>query len=1081
MTGFWIRNKAATVVVTFACILFGMASYRSLAPEANPDVPIPFVIVQTLYLGVSPSDIESLVTNPIERELKGVKGVKKMTSTSYEGASVVSLEFQPDVNIDDALQKVRDKVSRAKSDLPTDAEDSEVFEVNFSDFPVIYVTMNAPYDLAKLKEVAKDVQEEIETLPGVLEVKLTGGIEREIQVQLDPDRLAYYKLAPNDVINAIKGENINVPGGNIDIGASKYLLRTPAEYKDPALIADIVIHKDGAQSAIRVRDVGEVVDTFKDRTTISRLDTRSAITLKVSKRTGENIVRIIDKVKDRMDELKEGFPEGTSFTYLNDQSTFVRRMITDLENNIYTGLVLVLAIIFAFMGLREALIVSTAIPFSMLLTFIGIQFMGWTLNIVVLFALILALGMLVDNAIVIVENIQRHIKEGRTNDDGAQTATDEVAIPVITSTVTTLAAFAPLLFWPGIVGEFMKYMPGVVIIALTASTVVALTLNPAFSAMFLKVVRRNKLGDVEDPANPAIPDNFVYKAYGKTLASAIRHPILVNAGIFAFMIVTVMIYGKYNYGVQFFPETTPEQINITIKGPDGQNLETTDALAREVEAVVKPQANVKHFIANVGAAGDDMSGSAEVPHMASLSVDFFTDDEAKEDANQTIARLREGLKDLTGAEITIKKQENGPPVGAPIAIELVGESIDILTELTRQTRDAIGSVPGVVDLKDDLNRGKPEIQIVVDREAAQRVGASTNAIANAIRTAFNGTEASKYREGKDEYDITVILKRDARATIDDLRGISVPGKDGIPVPLSEVAKVVSDSGFGSIKHRDRKRVVTVQSDVEGRLADVVLKDVLAKVNAIDFPKGYYFKVAGESEDQEITQKFLGNAFLIAIAGIFMTLVLQFNSVLIPLIIMSSIVLSMAGVLWGLLLTKTPFGIVMTGIGVISLAGVAVNNAIVLIDYTEELRRKGLDKPKAIVVAGLTRLRPVFLTAATTIIGLIPMAGKFSFNFYTGRFEFGGQSAEFWQPMAVAVIFGLILTTFLTLVIVPTMYSGLTTISEWMQAKLAFLFPTGAVDAVPEVDAGVPDAVAGAARVSEREAEPAPVAASAQSV
>ncbi len=1009
ITAYALDHRLTVYVFVGISIIAGTLTYLSLPREASPDIAIPVVIVRTPYIGAAPQDVESLVTRPIEKELQAIENVKVIRSTSVEGASSITVEFHPNVDLDDAFQRVKDKVDLAKIELPNDADEPAVFEINFSNIPMMLVALSGDYGLVRLKKIAEDLADRIETIPGVLEVRVAGGLEREVKVDVDPDRLIAYNLAIQDVVDAIRRENLTLPGGSVAIGAYKYTVRVPGEFESVSQIGDVPIK---AGHAVYIRDVAEVVYGFKDRANYARLNQKPSVSLEIVKRSGENLIAIADHIKAMLDDLTATLPTGTRVTILGDQSEDIRLMVKDLENNIVSGLILVILVLFFFLGVRNAFFVGIAIPLSMLLSFVAISLMGLTLNMIVLFSLILALGMLVDNAIVIVENIYRHRQEGRSPTQGAREGTGEVAWPVATSTLTTLCAFAPMIFWPGIMGEFMKYLPITLIITLFSSLFVGLVINPTFCASFMTV-----RDAVEKPAQQR-----VLNAYRRHLETALHYPMRTLLGAATALVLVVVAYVFLGRGIEFFPEVEPNTAYIDVRAPSGTNLETSDGLARQIEAILAAMPDVETYIVNVGVSGgDDFAGGEGVSHASRISIDFVDESLRRQSSFETIEEIRGELSGLTGAEIELTKERAGPPVGAPISVEVSGEDFEVLGRLSARIKRVVADVPGVVDLKDDYDRGRPEIRIVVDREAAALAGLNTRLVASTVRSAIYGTEASEYRIGEDEYDIRVRFKPDKRNTLSDLGRIAIE-KDGVITPLSAVARIETGGGFGSIRRKDLKRVIAVEGKVQGRTSDATMRDVQAALSDFPLPPGYRIGYAGENEEQQKAMAFLAKAFLVALAGIALILITQFNSLTLPFAILTSVVLSLIGVLIGLIATRTPFGILMTGIGVISLAGVVVNNAIVLIDYTLQSRRRGLSAREAIIRAGVVRFRPVILTAMTTILGLLPLATGISFDFFTLSWEIGGRSSQWWGPMGVAVIFGLAFATALTLVVVPVLIS-----------------------------------------------------------
>jgi multidrug efflux pump len=1053
----WLLKASPTIALLIAVVaFFGGVSYYMLPREASPDVKIPVVLVSTPYIGVSPQDIESLVSIPMENELAGLKGLKKMSSTSAEGVSIVSLEFEPEIVIEDALQRVRDRVNRAQSKLPEDAEDPMIQEISFSDMPIMIVNIAGNADQEQLKQLAEALEDEVKRIPGVLDTRISGGLEREIKVQLDPRRMASYGLSMNDVTGAIGNENVNIPGGDVASGDANFLLRVPGDFKLASDIEGVAIKRIGGRPVF-IRDVGRVVDGYAPAASYARMNRAPSVSLAITKRAGASIIDISDEVKVVAAAHQAKWPKGVEHRVLADQSKMIRNMVADLENNIITSLILVIGVVIIFMGLRSSLFVGFAIPMSMLLTFITLDLLGITLNMIVLFSLILALGMLVDNAIVIVENIYRHVEEGKSVIQGTIDGTAEVAMPVISSTATTVAAFFPLVFWTGIMGQFMGFLPKTVIIVLTASLLVALLMLPVLVAAMLRKKADGKLLDAESD----VPQNKVMALYKRTVEFSIDHRYLSAAGGVATLFGTFIIYGAFNHGTEFFPNTEPDRAIIGVRAPDGTDLETTDRIVRRIEEVLATTPNVDVFVAETGVAaagGGGLGGSQSQENAATITIDFLPHkNEPKPDGSYrvesthlTVAHLRETFKAIPGAEIEVNPEGMGPPVGAPIAVEVSGDDFYKVGEYAQKVRRELALIPGTTELADDFKVGRPEMRLRVDRGAAKRVGASTVEIANTVRTAVAGATASTLRDGKDEYDIKVELDPRYKDSLQDVLSLRVPGRiDTSPstfhVPLSTVASYELAGGSGAIRHIDQRLVVSISGDVaEGYNENDVRNAVIAKLDELkqagDVPTGMVLRLGGANDEQQEASIFLGRAFLLAIALVGVVLVAQFNNFRLPAIILFTVVLSLVGVLWGLLLTGTSFGVIMTGLGVISLAGVVVNNAIVLLDYIEQLKGMGVPVRTALVRAGMTRFRPVMLTAGTTVLGLVPMALAVSIDFawlpWEWKIMVGGSNAEFWGPMAIAVIFGLGFATILTLVMVPTFYSILNDYDEWRAKRAA---------------------------------------------
>ena len=1008
-------NRRSTVFALMLIIfIVGTYSYVVLPRESTPDITIPYVLVVTTYEGVSPGDIESLITHPIERKLKGLKDVEEIRSVSAEGSSMITIEFVPDIDIDNALQRVRDKVDQAKGDLPADLEnDPSILEINLSEFPILMVSVSGDVGEIVLKAVGEELEERIEEISGVLDAVVSGAREREVRVEFDPDRLYAYRIPLSEVIRSIRAENVNIPGGSIDIGAGKYLLRVPGEFTDPAEIDNLVLTQRAGR-VIYFKDVAKIVDTFEDRQSMARLNGERSITLAIKKRTGANIISVADQVFGMLAVAENQLPPGVELAVTLNQSKDIRRMVSELENNIISGLILVVAVLFLFLGLRNSFFVALAIPFSMLISFAVLHLLGMTLNMVVLFSLILALGMLVDNAIVIVENTYRHMQEGNSGIVAAKIAAGEVGWPIISSTVTTLCAFFPMIFWPGIMGEFMKFLPQTLIITLTASLFVALVINPTMCGHFMALGNKDLVKHRK--ASP------ILKIYEASLQFALQHRfIVVLVSVFLLLGISAF-YFVLGHGIELFPESEPNRAYVEIKAPEGTNLQTSNQLAEIVEKLSLQEHDIRYVISEVGTSGNDRGGNALQSNLSKVTLDFHDREDRIDDSRKVLDRLRQEVAPIAGAEFKVEKQEEGPPTGPPVSVEISGNDIDVLGTLVAEARSQIKDIPGLVDLKDDLGKAKPEIRIDVDREKASLLALSTAEISEMVKAAIGGTKLGVYREGEDEYDIIARLPEGRRKSVADIQNLLIPAADGSPVPLSTIASVSIANGFGAIRHIDQKRVVTVSADTYGRNSNEVLADVQRQLVNLNLPAGYQVSYSGEQEEQQKASVFLAKAFVAAILLIMLVLITQFNSFLQTLIVMSSVVLSLTGVFLGLMITATPFGIIMTGIGIISLAGVVVNNAIVLIDYINQLIKEGIQVQDALVRAGTIRFRPVMLTAATTILGLLPMALGVSFDFRNLAWEIGGESADWWGPMAVAVIYGLAFATLLTLIVVPVLYS-----------------------------------------------------------
>jgi len=1105
LTSMSVDNSTSVVILTLIITFLGLSAYRNMPKESFPEIVIPTVYVGTPYPGNSPVDMENLITRPIEKELKSLNDVKDITSTSVQDFSSIVVEFNPGVEISKAIQDVKDAVDKSKSELPTDLDqDPNVLEINTSDFPIMNVNISGDYSEAELKKFGEYLEDEIEKLAEISKADLAGTVEREIQINADPYKMESVGVSFNDISTAIRTENVTISGGNIRSGDFQRTLRIDGEFTDPMNILNIIVKTDN-QKIVYLRDVAEVKDTYKERTSYARSKNLPVVTINVVKRSGENLLYAADKIKEIIETTKTNrFPPDLEISITNDQSKATRLQVSDLENSIIFGVILVVLVLMFFLGFRNALFVGIAIPLSMFISFLILNAFGITLNLMVLFSLILALGMLVDNGIVVVENIYRLMSEGKSAVQAAKEGVGEVAWPIITSTATTLAAFLPLAFWQGTVGEFMKFLPITLIIVLSSSLFVALVINPVLTALFMKVedVSKNK------PKQKSIITAGVFlilsalfyligwTAFGSLMliacvltvfnvfvlrgairwfqtvllvklensyegilkyALARKRPYAFIGGTVLLMGLSILLLFLRAPEVLFFPDNQPQLVNVFIEFPIGTDIEATnefvDGMEDELMVALDDYKDVlESVISQVGeGTGDPMEGPSgqPTPHKAKITIGFVDYiDRQGVNTNGAMEVIRDLAEKYPGVLVTVDKQTSGPPVGKAINLEFAGEDYDQLIAFVNKTREYLNdqNVPGVEELKSDLSLGNPEVILNIDREKARRFGLSTSEIATDLRTALFGLEVSKYKEGEDDYPIQLRLKEDFRYDINTLVNKKIGFRDKFgdkrEVPISAVADVKYGSTYGSVKRKDLEKAITMYSNVlDGYNSTAVNAQIQAALQNFEVPDGISVKYTGEQEEQQKSMDFLLGALGIAVSLIFLIIVAQFNSVTTPFIIMASVVLSTIGVFLGLVIFNMDFVVIMTGIGIISLAGVVVNNAIVLIDYTDLVRERKRDElnmgPKdhlpfplliaSIIESGKTRLRPVLLTAITTVLGLIPLAIGMNINFATlltsfdPQFYVGGDNAAFWGPMAWTVIFGLTFATFLTLVIVPVMY------------------------------------------------------------
>ncbi len=1099
-----VDNSTSVVILTLIITVLGLGAYRTMPKESFPEIVIPTVYIGTPYPGNSPVDMENLITRPIEKELKSINNVKDIKSTSVQDFSSIVVEFNPGVEISKAIQDVKDAVDKSKSELPTDLDqDPNVLEINTSDFPIMNVNISGNYSEAELKKYGEYLEDEIEKLPEISKADLAGTVEREIQINADPYKMEAVGVSFTDISNAVQAENVTISGGNIRSGEFQRTLRIDGEFTDPSQILDVIVKTDN-QKIVYLRDIAEVKDTYKERTSYARSKNLPVVTINVVKRSGENVLVAADKIKEILDKtMQNRFPDDIEITITNDQSKQTRLQVSDLENSIIFGVILVVLVLMFFLGFRNALFVGIAIPLSMFISFLILNAFGISLNLMVLFSLILALGMLVDNGIVVVENIYRLMSEGKTSIEAAKEGVGEVAWPIITSTATTLAAFFPLIFWEDIVGEFMKFLPITLIIVLSSSLFVALVINPVLTSLYMKVenVSRNKpkqksiivagvflvlsticyllgwstfgtlmlIGCVITLFNVFVLRRAIRwfqtvflvsleNSYERLLSFALgKWPGTFLGGTVLLLILSVLLLFVRSPKVLFFPDNQPQLINVFVEFPIGTDIEATNAFVDDMEDELLETLSsyagiIESVISQVGeGTGDPSEGPSNesTPHKAKITIGFVDYiDRQGANTNNAMEEIRGLVEKYPGVLITVDKQRNGPPVGKQVNLEFVGEDYEQLISYVNQTREYLvdQNIPGIEELKTDLSLGNPEVILDIDRDKARRFGLSTSTIATDLRTSLFGLEVSKYKEGEEDYPIQLRLSESYRYDINTLVNQKIGFRDKFgekrEVPISAVAEIKYGSTYGSVKRKDLEKAVTIFSNVlDGFNPTVVnaqIQDVLANYPV---PDGISVKFTGEQEEQAKSMAFLVSALAIAICLIFLIIVAQFNSITAPLIIMATVVLSTIGVFLGLVIFNMDFVVIMTGIGIISLAGVVVNNAIVLIDYTNLVRARKREELgvaadeflsfeyliSSIVESGKTRLRPVLLTAITTVLGLVPLAIGMNINFATllssfdPQFYVGGDNADFWGPMAWTVIFGLTFATFLTLIIVPVMY------------------------------------------------------------
>ena len=1022
-----IRNPVFIFIMILVIGLAGFNAYKSIPREAAPDIQIPLLIVTIPFPGASPEDVESLITNKAEQELQTIKNLKKIKSTSSESVAVLTLEFTSDFDISDARTKVREKMDKIKPDFPSDAEDYQITEINLSEQPLMILNIAGDMGLLGLTNLADEVKEEIEGIPGILEVRRAGGLEKEIRVYVNPEKLNYYNLDLNQVSSSIRSENTNLPGGSVTMGPTKYLIRVPGEFINPEGINEALISAPN-QVPVRVKDLAKVVFGFKEITSKSRLDGIESVSLSIVKRSGENLLAIRDQVKLIIQRLEQEYRDEVKFSILSDQGERVQRIVNDLENNILSGFVLVFLVLLLVMGISNALLVAIAIPLSFLASMIILNVLGFTLNIVVLFSLILSLGLLVDNAIVIVENIYRHRQAGKNRIDAAILGTKEIAIPVTTSTITTVAAFFPLIFMPGIAGEFIGFLPKTLIVTLSSSLLVAVIINPVLCSTLMRVKVGKEITSDFDELK-LVEKSKILGVYQYALRKVLRFRLITLLAFIFLFVGTFYWYGKNTFPrkrIEFFPKTEPSEAVVNIRAPLGTTLEVSDKYVASVEDFVnKDKKKLDAVVANVGqrrGAGASSAGSTTT-YLSHVVLDFPNWQNWIEKPSSIIKKLRQKLDQMVGVEIKLAEARSGPPTGMALNLEIRGEDFNQMSVAVEAIKQKIKNIPGLVDLTDDFDRSRPELKVIIDRDKASRLGLRARDIANTVRTAFNGKKVSVFRDGTEEYDIWVQLDQSFRSNQSDLSSLFIYTPSGEPVRLSEIARVDSGPSYGSIKHVDTVRTITISADAFRMPGPVLVMKAKQILNKLDLPQGVTYQFTGEDENRKESQIFIGRALIIAVLLILVVMVAQFNSIALPLIVISSVLMSVMGVIIGLIVHDRPFGIIMTGVGTVALAGIVVNNAIVMLDYVIKLRKKGYQRNEAMILAAAVRFRPVVLTAVTTVLGLVPIAIGMDIDFSReSKILFGAASASFWKSMALAIMYGLGVTTLLTLFLLPALYS-----------------------------------------------------------
>ncbi len=1030
-------NRSRTVIATLVLLLIsGAVAYVTIPKESDPDINIPIIYVSMHLDGISPEDSERLMVRPMEEELRSIEGVKEMSSSAYEGGGNVILEFDAGFDVDTALQDVREAVDRAKPDLPEEADEPTVNEVNLSLFPVLVVTMAGDVPERTLVRLARDLRDEIEAIPTVLEVDIAGDREEVVEIIVDPLLVESYGLNGDEIVQVVSRSNRLVAAGTLDTGRGRFAIKVPGLFEGLEDILSLPVKVQG-DAVVEFRDIATIRRTFEDPEGFARVDGLPAVALEVSKRTGENIIDTIEAVRAVVEEERALWPEMVQVSFSQDRSKDIRTMLKDLQNNVISAVLLVMIVVVGALGLRTAGLVGVAIPGSFLTGILVLSMLGLTVNIVVLFSLILAVGMLVDGAIVVTEYADRKMAEGLDRKIAYGMAAKRMAWPIIASTATTLAAFMPLLFWPGVVGEFMKYLPITLVATLAASLMMALIFVPTLGAYFGKYG-----GTADSEQMRALADGETFEpkkvrgftgAYLKVLGIALRHPAKVLLLAAFAMVGTWYYFGTHGKGVEFFPEVEPEQAIVMVHARGNLSVYEKDDLMREVEQQVlllKDEFASVYTRTGQGGDGDDVSEDV----IGQITIEL-NDWDARRPADEILDEIRSLTSGLAGIYVETREPEAGPPVGKPVAVELSSRYPHLLDEAVETVRAHFDQIPGLVDIEDDRPVPAIEWQIAVDRSQAAKYGVDITGVGDSIKLVTNGLTIGEYRPDDSDEEIDIIVRYpESWRSLQQLDNVRVT--TGVSsIPISNFVERTPQPKVGTLNRVEGRRVMTVKADVEeGVLPDAIVSELREWLPTAGLDPRIDWEFKGEDEEQKAAQAFLGKAFGVALFIMAIILVTQFNSFYSATLILSAVIMSTTGVMIGLLVTEQPFGIVMTGIGVIALAGIVVNNNIVLIDTFDRLRERATDAREAILRTGAQRLRPVLLTTVTTILGLMPMVLRTNIDFATRQVSFGAPSTQWWVSLSTAIAFGLSFATVLTLVVTPSALMVRANLGAWREAR-----------------------------------------------
>jgi multidrug efflux pump len=1030
MTGLinYAISHARLTLATLAFLLVaGFIAYKTIPKEAEPDVKVPIIYVQLTQRGISPEDAERLLLRPVETQLKSVSNVKEMRATGYEGGGYVLLEFEAGFNSDAALADVRAKVDQAKRDLPKDADEPSVQEVNLSLYPVLVVTLAGEVPERTLLRIARNTKNSIEQLPGVLKAELRGARDEAVEVTAEPMLMKSYGISIDQLISITQSSNSLIAAGALEGASGRFAVKVPGLIERPEDMLKIpVVSTAGA--TVSLGDIATVRPTFKDATSITRVNGQSAMAIEVSKRTGTNLIETVDSVKKLIATVQKTWPEGVKVGFTQDKSKTIRQMLADLQNSVATGVLLVTVIILFALGARASLFIGIAIPASFLAGVLGLQLAGLTVNIVVLFSLILAVGMLVDDAIIVSEYAERRMSEGVPPKQAYADAASRMSGPVIAATATRVAAFSPLLFWPGIVGEFMMYMPITLIATLSASLAVALFFTPTLGALLGRAALV--------PHDERVSERGLYM---RTVKVALHRPGMVLALALGLLVTVIGVYGKFGKGVEFFPAVEPDYGQVIVHARGNLSLDEKDKAIRQAEKVVLATDGIKTVYTRVG---EQPRGSSEITEDTIGVIQFeFADWQKRASASEIMDRIRTQTSTIAGILVEVTAPRAGPPTGKAIQVQISAIDPDKLPEAARKVASVLGEMPAVRDLDDGLPLPGIDWKIQVNKSEAAKYGASLGSVGNAVQLVTNGVKVTEYRPSDNDKAVDIIVRfpgdRRSLDQIDELRVQTAAGY----VPIGNFVERVPASRVGYINRVNAARVMTVSANIaEGVQNAVVQKEVIEKLAATQLGDGVTFKLKGEDEEREKAGAFLGKAFGTAMFLIFAILLAQFNRFISVILVLSAVVLSTIGVLLGLLIMGQPFGVVMTGIGVIANAGVIVNNNIVLIDTYDRLRREGQAAYEAIMETCRERARPVVLTAVTAILGVLPIAFGINLDFVGREITHGAPATQWWISLSTAIVFGLGFATILTLIVTPAALMGIANLAarrdRWRERRAA---------------------------------------------